>query len=69
MQQVSQPAPLASLTNQCNEQVNTNSTVPPASKRIIEITADDEPKYQIKTPVVGNENVPSESAVVKKENE
>ena len=69
MQQVSSSTPLTNVTNQRNEQVGLNSNVPPASKRVIEIAADEDPKYQIKTPAVGNENIPNEAAVVNKEDE
>ena len=69
MQQVPTTAPLANITNQHNEQTGLDSNAPAASKRVVEIVTEEDPKYQIKTPSVGNENVPNEAAAAKKENE
>ena len=69
MQQPPSTVPLTSITNQCNEKPSLDGNGPAVSKRVVEVTAEEDTKYQIKTPPVSDENITNEATTIKKENE
>ena len=66
---ISSAAPLTSITNQRNSQSNLVNDVSLASNKVVEVAGDKESKYQINTPAISNEKVPTDTTTANKENE